>query len=168
MSLASTHPIFTTAGSSPAKVAMATVQAVMASGRYRTEALCSHWSKNKRGVCLLSDLCSDTIDDISHITTTCPALKNTRNMMAQFTSNYIAKLSPEFSAVLQKLCSRTNLSTTIFLLDASSLPEVISALQRHGHQLLEHIYNITRTWIYVIHRERLKLLGRWNTFSSNC
>ena len=42
MSLTSSHPMFTTAGSSPAKVAMALVQSVMLSGRYRTEGLCSH------------------------------------------------------------------------------------------------------------------------------
>ena len=168
MSLASTHPIFTTAASSPAKVAMASVQAVMTSGRYRTEALCSHWSKNKKGVCLLSDLCSDTIDDIPHILTSCPALENTRNMLAQFTRNYIEKLSEDIASVLRKICSPTNLLTCNFLLDASTLPEVISAVQHHGHQVLEHTYNITRTWTYVTHRERLKLLGRWNTFNSNC
>ena len=146
MSLASTHPIFTTAGSSPAKVAMASVQSVMASGRYRTEALCSHWSKNKKGVCLLSDQCSDTVDDIPHIITSCPALENTRNRLTQFTKNYIEKLSVDTAAVLQTLCSPTNLSTSNFLLDASTLPEVISVVQRHRHHLLELIYNITRTW----------------------
>ena len=166
MSLASTHPIFTTAGSSPAKVVMASVQAVMASGRYRTEALCSHWSKNKGGVCLLTDLCSNTIDDIPHIITSCPALENTRNMLSQFTRSYIEKLPQDLAAPLRKLCSPTNLSSSIFLLDASTVPEVISAVQRHGHHLLENIYDITRTWIYVTHRERLKMLGRWNSFSA--
>ena len=53
------------------------------------------------------------------------------------------------------------------LLDASMLPEVISAVQYHRAQVLEHIFSVTRTWTYVTQRERLKLLGRWNTFSSN-
>jgi hypothetical protein len=104
MSKISTHPIFTTAGSSPPKVAMASVQAAMLSGWYRTEALCSHWSKNKRGVCLLSDFCSNTMDDINHILTSCP-LDETRNNLIKYTENYLKKLPFEFRVLLQKLCS---------------------------------------------------------------
>ena len=96
MYLASIHPIFTTAGSSPPKIAMASVQAVMLSGRYRTEALCSHWSKNKEGVCLLSDSCSNIVDDINHILTSCPALENTRKNLTMYTENYVKKLPPSF------------------------------------------------------------------------
>ena len=46
MSLVKPHPLWTTAGSSPSKMSMATVQARMVSGRYRSELLCSNWSKN--------------------------------------------------------------------------------------------------------------------------
>ena len=42
MSLMSPHPIWTTAGSSPTKVAMATQQARLLTLRYCLEALCSH------------------------------------------------------------------------------------------------------------------------------
>ena len=166
MSLVSTHPIFTTAGSSPPKVAMASVQAVMLSGRYRTEALCSHWSKNKRGVCLLSEACSDTEDDINHILTICPALEETRNNLTRYTENYVRKLPSNFQALLQ-LCSSSNQSFCDFLLDASSQPNVISAVQLHGPLFLQHTFCVTRTWIFVIHRERLKMLGRWNSNKLN-
>ena len=159
MSLVSTHPIFTTAGSSPPKVAMATVQAVMLSGRYRTEALCSHWSKNKQGVCLLSDSCSTTEDDINHILTRCPALDETREDLTKYTENYLKKLPLQVQVLLNKLCSSSNPSFCDFLLDASSQPEVISAVQVHGPLLLHHTFCVTRTWIFVIHRERLKKLG---------
>ena len=67
LSLTKPHPLWTTTGSSPVRVSMATVQAQMLSGRFRTEKLCSHWSKNKAGVCLLSEDCSLEIDDIKHI-----------------------------------------------------------------------------------------------------
>ena len=161
MSLASTHPIFTTAGSSPPKVAMASVQAVMLSGRYRTEALCSHWSKNKSGVCLLSDSCSNTVDDITHILTSCPALENTRNNLTKYVENYVKKLPSCFQLILQ-LCSPLNTTFCDFLLDASTQPQVISAVQLHGPLFLQHTFCVTRTWVFVIHRERLKMLGRWN------
>jgi hypothetical protein len=165
MSLISNHPIFTIAGSSPSKVAMASVQAaVMLSGRYRTEALCSHWSKKKRGVCLLSDSCSNTVDDINHILTSCPAFDKTRNNFIKYTENYVKKLPFEFQVLLQQLCSSSNPSFCDFLLDASSQPQVISAVQLHGRLLLHHTFCVTRIWIFVIHRERLKMLGRWNSY----
>ena len=59
---------------------------------------------------------------------TCQALKNTRNILTQFTRNYIEKLSEDIASVLRKICSPTNLLTCNFLLDASTLPEVISAV----------------------------------------
>ena len=74
MSLTKIHPIWLTAGCSPSKVSMAVIQASMLSGRYRTEYLCRHWSKNKEGVCLLSPHCSSTTEDLPHILAFCPAL----------------------------------------------------------------------------------------------
>ena len=68
----------------------------MLSWRYRTKALCSHWSKNKGGVCLLSDSCSNIWDDINHILTSCPALENTRKNLTMYTENYVKKLPPSF------------------------------------------------------------------------
>ena len=52
MSLTSPHPILTTAGSNSYQTAMSTVQALMLSGRYRTELLCSKWSPQSSGSCL--------------------------------------------------------------------------------------------------------------------
>ena len=64
--------------------------------------------------------------------------------------------------LLHQFCSLKNARMLNFLLDASSIPEVISAIQCHGRDLLEPIFTVTRTWTYVLHRERLKILGRWN------
>ena len=129
-----------------------------------TEALCSHWSKNKRGVCLLSDSCSNTVDDINHILTSCPALDETRNNLIKYTKNYVKKLLFECQVLPEQLCSSSNPSFCDFLLDASSQPQVISAVQLHGRLLLHHTFCVTRIWIFVIHRERLKILGRWNSY----
>ena len=63
MSVSSTHPIWTTAASSPTKTVMATVQARLLSGRHRTEALCSNWSSNNQGLCKLSPTCT-SIEDV--------------------------------------------------------------------------------------------------------
>ena len=72
MSLLSPHPIWTTAGSSPTKVAMATQQARLLSGRYRLEALSSHWT-NGSGTCRLSPSCASD-EDIDHFLTSANVL----------------------------------------------------------------------------------------------
>ena len=54
LSLSVPHPIWTTAGSSQGRDAMATIHVQMFSGRYRSASVCEHWSKNRGGLCLLS------------------------------------------------------------------------------------------------------------------
>ena len=94
MSLAKPHPIWSTAGSSPAKIAMATIQCRMVSGRYRTQLLCSHWSSNKTGFCQSSPACSSTIEDLKHILTICHGLHETRLKLLNFTQKHCTEVSP--------------------------------------------------------------------------
>ena len=51
MSLSRPHPLLSSAGSSPSKVSMASVQALMLSGRYRTQSLMRHWHKYAKRNC---------------------------------------------------------------------------------------------------------------------
>ena len=162
MSISSPHRLWASAGSSPSKIAMATVQAVMLSGRYRTEALCSHWSKNRKGICLLSPLCANTVEDLPHILSICPALSHSRHKLLQYTREYSSKLPDNLKSLLLQNCSPSNPTFSNFLLDCSTFPAVISIVQLLGAQALDHLFSVTRTWVHVIHRERMKLLGRWN------
>ena len=163
MSHSSFHPIWRTAGSSPTKVVMATVQARFLSGRYRTEALCSHWSKNTEGKCKLSPDCN-LREDTTHIFKTCLALDATRKKLNSFTKSYIVS-NPVIASIVRKYCTTRCRLFTQFLLDYSVLPEVIAAVQTHGELILVHLFNISRQWVYSLHRDRLKKLGRWRTFS---
>ena len=163
MSVSKPHPIWTTPGSSPAKIAMATIQAQMLSGRYRTEKLCSHWSNRKSGVCLLDHLCSSTTEDLQHILKHCPALKPARDKLIRFTIEYCHQHLPIFPLV-QEFCQPSHPQFCQFLLDCSILPEVITATQLNGFEVLATLFHITRTWCYTLHKERLKMLGRWNPF----
>ena len=162
MSLTTTHPIWSSAGSSPAKVTMASVQARMLSGRYRTEALCSNWKINCTGLCLLSQSCSSSVEDLEHILSHCTALDPTRTKLMDFTIHYCRDV-PDLSNLILSFINVTNKHFCQFLLDCSTLPEVVNAAQLLGANYVhQHLFNITRTWIYSIHKERLKLLGRWN------
>ena len=161
MSLTTPHPLWITAGSSPSKIAMATIQAKMLSGRYRTERLCRHWSKNKDGLCLLSSSCDQTMEDLPHILSSCSALTATRDKLADFTTEYSHSV-PHIAQLISEHCSPSSSTFCQFLVDCSTIPDVILATQTHGKEVLFHLFNITRTWVYTLHKTRMKLLGRWN------
>ena len=161
MSVCSPHPIWTTAGSSSYQVAMSTVQGLMISGRYRTEQLCRHWSANKKGFCQApSCIGLELVEDLQHILLKCASLEPTRQKMLSFTSSY----SQPFE-ILQPILSiiylRKQSSFCQFLIDCSVLPAVITATQQYGPDTLHHLFRITRTWCYCLHKARLKILGRW-------
>ena len=164
MSLVTPHPILTSAGSSPYHVSMANIQCLMLSGRYRTEALCSHWSESGDKFCKSSN-CKEyqTVEDLPHILATCGSLQATREKLMDFTAKY--KNSIEISVVqdiISTFCSTSHPSFCQFLIDCSVLPEVITAAQNHGSDVVfHHLFRITRTWCYCLHRDRLKNLGRW-------
>ena len=162
MSLSKPHPIWWTAGSSPDQIAMATIQARMISGRFRTAALCSHWSSNSNGNCQLSDSCSNTSEDISHILAHCVALQPTRQKLYSYTSNYCMNVSPVTKNIVEQFCTQSSQTFCQFLLDCSVLPVVIRAVQEEGNEVLCRLFTLTRTWVYTLHKERLKKLGRWN------
>ena len=164
MSLTSPHAIWTTAGSSPYQVSMATIQALMISGRYRTEALCSHWIQDNDGSCQTST-CRGTSqpEDLRHILAKCPSLDQVRKNLLNFSRNYCRNLLP-LLPIVQTYCNPAHPSFCQFLVDCSVLPEPIRAVQVHGPDVMFHLFRVTRTWCYCLHRARLRLLGRWNKY----
>ena len=163
MSLAKPYPIFHSAGSSPTyEVAKAQVQAILVSGRYRTEKLCRHWSKNAEGFCVTPTCAGRSlVKDEEHILLFCPALTSTRERLISFTQSYAAAV-PIIANLLYTFLQPSHPSYFQFLLDCSSIPEVIRLVQEHGKEYLTHLFKVTRTWCYSMHRERLKILGRWH------
>ena len=95
------------------------------------------------------------------IISSCYALENVRNDLVQFTHNYADELSTELKSLILRKCLPDSNSFTQFIVDCSTDTDVITLTQYLGDQVLYHAFAITRTWAYVLHRERLKLLGRW-------
>ena len=160
MSLCQTHPLWTTAKYSPSKVSMAQIQANMLSGRYPCGALLKHWSKGD-GCCKLSPSCTATLEDLPHILSECPALESARYRLGHYTQQISELLPPIATAVLLDYCRPSHPSFCNFLLDCSVVPPVIRLVQDLGFDLLCTFFTVTRTWLFVLHRERLKLLGSW-------
>ena len=152
--------VFSAPDGNPYQARAARIQALVLSGRYRTERLFRFWSSNKNGFCLLL-LCNNLqlFEDIEHFIVRCTALTEVRRRLFRYTEEYVRE-----KPVLKQLCDAylqpANPTLYIqFLLDCSVLPLVISAVQLHGQDVHFHLFRISRTWCRSLHVARLKLLG---------
>ena len=162
LSLSSPHRIWQSLDGNPYQAQAASVQALLLSGRYRTERLCRYWSANNNGYCLLGQ-CSDLkiIENIEHFLLKCDALNDERRRLYENSLNVRVQypiLQPVLDAYL--LTNDDNLKLK-FLLDCSSLPMVISASQLLGDNVYSILFKLTRTWCRSLHRARLRKLVRW-------
>ena len=162
ISLASPHPIFTTLNGNPYQTKKAKVQSRFLSGRYRTEKLCRFWSKNNAGICLLESCKSDRIpEELEHIIFSCKGLAETRKRLLTFTFDYISD-KPELQPIIHKYLGEAEVEFCQFIIDCSVQSLVISSYQLYGKSIHDHLFYITRTWCYSLHKERLRQLGRFN------
>ena len=156
MSLTKPHPLWTTTGGNPHEVAKAVQQARLLSGRYRTNALMKHWNQSYNGQCSAPGCVS--IETIEHIIIDCIAYTETRQKLL---SMWLSTQSQEvYKLVLHALTSSKDYLLQ-FILDCSSLPNVIAASQVYGEVIFREVFRLTRTWCFAMHRERLRIHGRW-------
>ena len=162
LSLSCPHPIWTSLDGNPYQAKAARIQALLLSGRYRTERLCRFWSGNKDGFCLLSPCNSSYLfEDLEHFILRCEALTEVRRRLFRFTTDYI-KEKPVLKQICEAYLQPSNPALYLqFLLDCSVLPLVISAVQLHGQDIHFHLFRISRTWCRSLHVARLRLLGRY-------
>ena len=76
-SLSRAHYMWTTAAGHPFESSKSTVLAKMVSGRFRSEALCRHWSANRHGYCRAPS-CHQVYGTLEHLLVSCPALDTVR------------------------------------------------------------------------------------------
>ena len=48
-----------------------------------------------------------------------------------------------------------------FLLNPSTQAPVLALAQEHGHQVVDDLCHLTRTWLYTLHCARYRALGLW-------
>ena len=162
MYLLKPHPVLTTAGHSPIKVAMATVQVLFLSGRYRCGNLTRHWSEGD-GSCTMNSSCTGILETITHIIQSCPALTDTRHGLYNYTLRYTSILPLPLMSLIRAKFHPSNPTFVDSVLDCSTDPDFIRASQELGEDIIHHAFAVSRTWAYVLHRERLKLLGLWRS-----
>jgi hypothetical protein len=156
-SLSSPHPIFWTAGPNPYEVSKAIVQSRMLSGRYRTELLAKHWSKNPNGYCL-NPTCNSTEETLGHILLCCPSYQPVRERLSRL---WLSCPHLLINQLVEGVLLGPQENLLKFILDPSVHPQVISLVQHFGDEPLKIVFHLTRSWCFAIHKERAKLLDRW-------
>ena len=159
MSLALPHSVWQTAQKNPHEISKAIQQARFLSGRYRSAYLTRHWDKkNPEGLCQ-AETCDKIREDTKHILLECKMYNQEREKLTIFW----LENGNEIAQKLAKEALNSNQDYLLqFILDCSVLPSVISATQQHGYVVLEKLFHLTRTWCFVMHRQRMRMLGRWN------
>ena len=158
------HPtmLWLTAGSNSYECSKSLLVAKMQSGRYRSDYLCRHWTpSNKKGFCL-SDTCHEVEGNLVHMLTLCPALKRTRDRLVTFWHKR-SSASPPLNKILADVLSSPPTVQTQFILDPQMDPAVndLCKSKKLGSEMLRHVYYLTRTFAYYMHRAKMISLGRW-------
>ena len=162
MSLSSPHPMWISAGSNPFEISKAVIQARMLSGRYPSDYLARHWTKNKRGNCLLP-LCegNNVPGTLEHALLYCPSLAQCRHTILSL-ANSVSAEDQITRMILHAIFEDSNENTLMqFLLDCSALTCVQDAIHMYGSQVLGNLFYISRSWCYSIHCARCAMLGLW-------
>ena len=161
MSLTKPHPIWTSAGCSPFEVKKATVQARMLSGRYRTCWLRRHWSGDPTGCCKVPG-CTNQPGTLQHLATgECPGLHSSLVKAVTLWKIFLLE-NPVLFPLIKHFSLGPPETFLAFLVDPTTQPLVIALTQTHGSIISEKLCYMTRTWLFYMHKERLKLLGLWN------
>ena len=160
MSLSRPHRLWLSCGNDRYQLNKACLQAKYLSGRSRTEELVSKFSKENSPFCQLHPETS-TIGDLLHQLVLCPVLAPHREQLFQFWD----ELSAPFPVcnILLRNAKTTNAENFLqFLLDCSTVPQVIEAASTYGDGIYDIIFKATRTFCYTIHRAKHQILDQWS------
>jgi hypothetical protein len=163
MSLSSPHPIWKSAGCSPHEVKKATVQARMLGGRYRTCWLRRHWSGDQSGSCRIPG-CTGEPGTLLHLgTAQCQGLASAKVRALALWRNFLRD-EPNLFPLICDFSLGDPEDFLAFLVDPTTQTKVISLAQSFGTQydVIGKLCYMTRTWLFTMHKERLKLMGLWN------
>ena len=105
--------------------------------------------------------CAGVPGTLLHIATgQCVGLSGAREKALNFCTSVVCE-NGVLLPIIENLSSGDPEHFLSFLLDPCTHPLVISATQNNGYLIRELVCYMTRTWLYTMHKERLKLLGLW-------
>ena len=107
--------------------------------------------------------CHNECEDLPHLPVPrCSQLLGHARILIQYMRNLL-KSSDQCLRILEKIIMDSKDDQELwvqFVLDCSVLRIVIAAAQKDS-ALLGYLFSATRTYVYSLHKTRLKLLGRW-------
>jgi hypothetical protein len=90
----------------------------------------------------------------------CPGLANSLVRAVALWKSFLLD-NPLLFPIVQHYSLGSSSNFLGFLVDPSTQPLVISLTQSHGTIITEKLCYMTRTWLFYMHKERLKLLQLW-------
>ena len=158
-SLTQPHPIWSSSAGNSYECGKGTILARMVSGRYRTEMMCRFWSTNRSGYCL-APTCHLVHGDLEHLLVVCPSLEHIRHRLHSLWVLKTADCPPLQRLIMWILGSPPQILLK-FILDSTAWPQLITLVQVLGQEVQDRVCYLTRTWAFAIHRQKMKMLGRW-------
>ena len=161
MSLCRPSPIWTSCNSNQFEVKKATVQTGMGSGSYRTCWLRRHMYGDESGICRVPGCNGTSPGTLLQLATgQCPGLIDAVQTATTKWSNFVL-LNPILNPLIQEYARSQPSEFLSFLLDPSTQPRVLALAQEHGQRVVDQLCHLSRTWLYLLHKERFKKLGLW-------
>ena len=100
---------------------------------------------------------------LEHILLECDDLAPSRRNVFRMWADFLKDKEFLFPIINQYIVYADNEQKVQFILDCSVLPEVIELKQQNGKIILNHLFYLTRTLCFSIHKTRCRLLGTWRT-----
>ena len=151
------HLIWEFSKNHPFESSKAIVIARIMSGRYRTDMLSRHWTRNRHGFCLASSSCQ-VPGDLEHMFVTCPAIEPVKSRILSFWSEK-TMMCPPLHSFLDRTLSFSPQDFLQFIVNPTIFPEVQQLCHLYGLNLLGLILHITRTYAFHIDRCNRKIRG---------
>ena len=150
-SLTRCHYMWSSAASNPYECSKSTVLARMISGRFRTEALCRHWSTNRSGYCR-APTCNQVYGTLEHLLVSCPALVSVRERMYTMWLERTV-MFPSLHATIRDILVSDENQKVQFILEPLAFPEIFKSFKIHGNRFLGQLSYLTRTFAFYIDKE---------------
>ena len=153
----SPHPLWTSCSrGSTSAVRSATVHAQLLCGSYRSDAVLAKWN-GKSMACSLPGCKAPRGDAIHLLSGLCPALRQKLTLAISHGLTVLSNSSVFLHSQVLSALNRTPEDWLFFLLDPSTEPQIISFRQDNGVRSLDPIFRFSRTFIWTMHRERMRL-----------
>ena len=133
-SLTKAHYMWTTAASNPHECSKSSILSKMASGRYRTEMLCRHWSDNRAGYCR-APTCHRVPGTLEHLLVACPAISLVREGLYCMMLEKSVMFPPLHSTIREVLESSEE-QRVQFILEPLSFPVLNHFAKIHGARFI--------------------------------